>query len=81
MLSLINPLGFSSQKDSELALILLLYITDLDFADDIMLTADCAIKVWALKLGLKTNLLKTEFLLVGSWNEAVTLHLSSGALA
>jgi hypothetical protein len=63
------------------------YITDLDFADDIMLTADCvvnaqimltAIEVWALKVGHKINLKKTEFLLVGNWNEAVTL---SGAIA
>jgi type IV secretory pathway VirB3-like protein len=40
-----------------------------------------AIEVWALKVGLKINLKKTEFLLVGNWNEAVTLHLSSGAIA
>ena len=65
------------------------YLTDLDFADDIMLTSDSAakaqsmlsaIEATALKVGLRINLSKTEFLLVGAWTEPVTISLASGSI-
>jgi len=66
------------------------YLSDLDFADDIMLTSDCAIKAQtmlsaieetALKVGLRINLKKTEYLLVGNWTDPVIIFLTSGPIA
>jgi hypothetical protein len=66
-----------------------LYVTDdLDFADDIAVLSSSAtdmqamvlsIEHWALKVGLKINGPKTEFMLSGYWDSsapAVTLHLA-----
>ena len=52
------------------------YLTDLDFADDIILLAPTIrnaqrllsnLEKWALKVGLRINQKKTEFILVGDW--------------
>ena len=67
-----------------------LYVTDLDFADDIaLLSSDSnsmqqmllSVESWALKVGLRINAPKTEFMLSGTWGAAaadITLHLASG---
>ena len=39
-----------------------------------------AIEATALKVGLRINLSKTEFLLVGTWTEPVTISLASGSI-
>jgi hypothetical protein len=68
------------------------YITDRSFADDIFLTSDCHIKVQAMllsiesvasKVGLRINVPKTEYILVGAlWSsvENVEIRLASGVL-
>ena len=62
------------------------YLTDLDFADDIALISSDEKKVqsmllsvekWALKVGLKINASKTEYLLSGDWSK---LKLNSGTI-
>jgi hypothetical protein len=62
------------------------FLSDLDFAD----FSDCVVKAQtmlsaientALKVGLKINLKKTEYLLVGAWVDPVMVSLSSGPLA
>jgi hypothetical protein len=67
-----------------------LYLTDLDFADDIavlsstpanMQTMILSIEHWALKVGLKINGPKTEFMVSGYCDPLappVSFHLSSG---
>jgi hypothetical protein len=65
------------------------FITDLDFADDIMLLSDCehkaqlmltSIENMASKVGLKINKSKTEFILIGNWDNKndIKINLSSG---
>jgi Reverse transcriptase (RNA-dependent DNA polymerase) len=65
------------------------YITDLDFADDIMLTSDniknaqsmlSSIEHHAQLVGLNINLKKTEYILVGDFTESIELSLSSGLI-
>jgi hypothetical protein len=65
------------------------YLTDLDFADDIMLAAESAtcaqemlssVAYWAGKVGLNVNLSKTEYMLVGNWPESPSIWLNSGLL-
>jgi hypothetical protein len=66
-----------------------LYLADLDFADDIALLSNnidkaqkllLSVEKWALKVGLKINVDKTVYLLVGNWDKSLTinLQLSSG---
>ena len=67
-----------------------LYVTDLDFVDDIAVLSSSAtsmqamvlsIEHWTLKVGLKINGPKTEFMFSGYWDPsapAITLHLASG---
>ena len=52
------------------------YLTDLDLTDDIILLAPTIrnaqkllsnLEKWALKVGLRINQKKTEFILVGDW--------------
>jgi hypothetical protein len=66
------------------------YVTDLDFADDIAVLPSSAInmqimilsiELWALKVSLKINGPKTEFMVSGYENPlapATKFHLSSG---
>jgi hypothetical protein len=65
------------------------YITDLDFADDIMLISDDAINsqkqldsvdIMARKVGLKINRAKTEFMMVGNWASPIELRVSTGSI-
>jgi hypothetical protein len=65
------------------------YLTDLDFADDIALFSELQENVQimlnyiervALKVGLKINRMKTEFLLIGKWDASVSLTISSGPI-
>ena len=65
------------------------YLTDLAFADDISLLSDnadnvqkmvLAVERMALRVGLKINLSKTEFLLVGCWDTPVYIRLASGLI-
>jgi len=65
------------------------HITDLDFADDIMLVSDniknaqsmlSSIEHHAHLVGLNINLKKTEYLLVGKFTESVELSLTSGLI-
>jgi Reverse transcriptase (RNA-dependent DNA polymerase) len=65
------------------------YITDLDFADDIMLISDDAINsqkqldsvdIMARKVGLKINRAKTEFMMVGNWASPIELRVSTGTI-
>ena len=67
-----------------------LYLTDLDFADDIAVLSSTAVNMqtmilsiehWALKVGLKINGPKTEFMVSGHCDPLappVSFHLSSG---
>jgi hypothetical protein len=68
-----------------------LYITDLDFADDIVLFGSSIsyaqkllnnLEKAALKVGLKINDKKTEYILVGDWGKRVqkSIKVSSGTL-
>ncbi len=66
------------------------YVTDLDFVDDIAVLSSSAanmqimilsIELWALKVGLKINGPKTEFVVSGNEDPlapAAKFHLSSG---
>ena len=66
------------------------YVTDLDFADDIAVLSSSAanmqimilsIELWALKVGLKINGPKTKFMVYGHEDPlapAAKFHLSSG---
>jgi hypothetical protein len=65
------------------------YLTDLAFADDITLLSENAenaqtmlssIERVALTVGLKVNVSKTEFMLVGKWNTPITISLSTGQI-
>jgi hypothetical protein len=66
------------------------YLTDLGFADDITLFSDSESKAQAmlssiervaLRVGLRINRLKTEFMLVGRWDTGpVVLNLASGPI-
>jgi hypothetical protein len=65
------------------------YLTDLDFADDIALFSETQenaqtmlndIERVALKIGLKINRTKTEYILVGNWDAPVSLTISSGPI-
>ena len=65
------------------------YITDLDFADDIMLISDDAgnaqkqlnsVDVMARRVGLKINRAKTEFMMVGNWSSSLELRVSTGTI-
>jgi len=65
------------------------YLTDLDFADDIALVSDSVdnaqimislIEKVALRIGLKINRPKTEYLLVGHFESPVVITLSSGII-
>jgi hypothetical protein len=71
------------------------YLSDLDFADDIMLTSDnlknmqkmlLSVEKWALKVGLKINVAKTEYMLFGDWakelsrKKGVSIKTSAGVL-
>jgi hypothetical protein len=58
---------------------LVMYITDLDFADDIMAISDDAenarkqldsVVIMACRVGLKINKAKTEFMKVGKWSSS-----------
>jgi Reverse transcriptase (RNA-dependent DNA polymerase) len=64
-------------------------ITDLDFADDIMLVSDDAINsqkqldsvdIMARRVGLKINRAKTEFMMVGNWASPIELRVSTGTI-
>ena len=63
------------------------YLTDLGYADDIAIFSDDAekaqfmissIETTARRVGLKINVPKTVFLLVGRWEASVTIRLQSG---
>jgi hypothetical protein len=65
------------------------YLTDLDFADDIMLVSDniknaqsmlSSIEYHAQLVGLSINLKKTEYILIGEFKESVDLSLNSGLI-
>jgi Reverse transcriptase (RNA-dependent DNA polymerase) len=65
------------------------YITDLDFADDIMLISDDAINsqkqldsvdIMARKVGSKINRAKTEFMMVGNWASPIEFRVSTGSI-
>jgi hypothetical protein len=65
------------------------YLTDLAYADDITLISDTAsnaqtmllaVERVARRVGLSINVPKTEFVLVGAWEAAVTLRLSKGPI-
>jgi hypothetical protein len=65
------------------------YITDLDFADDIMLISDDAtnsqkqldsVDIMARRVGLKINRAKTEFMMVGNWSSPIELRVSTGTI-
>ena len=65
------------------------YLTDLDFADDIALFSETQenaqtmlndIERVALKIGLKINRTKTEYILVGNGDAPVSLTISSGPI-
>ena len=66
------------------------YLTDLGFADDITLFSDSedkaqamlsSIERVALRVGLRINRLKTEFILVGRWDAGpVVINLASGPI-
>jgi Reverse transcriptase (RNA-dependent DNA polymerase) len=65
------------------------YITDLDFADDIMLISDDAINsqkqlesvdIMARKVGLKINRANTDFMMVGHWASPIELRVSTGTI-
>ena len=69
---LTKPEGTKTRPTSEAK-----YLTDLDYCDDISLisaTLEGAqqlllnVEKWALKVGLKINVPKTEFLAIGNWN-------------
>ena len=69
---LTKPKGTKTRPTSEAK-----YLTDLDYCDDISLisaTLEGAqrlllnVEKWALKVGLKINVPKTEFLAIGNWN-------------
>jgi Reverse transcriptase (RNA-dependent DNA polymerase) len=64
-------------------------ITDIDFADDIMLISDDAINsqkqldsvdIMARKVGMKINRAKTEFMMVGNWASSIELRVSTGTI-
>jgi hypothetical protein len=67
------------------------YVTDLDFADDIGLFSDSIINIQgminavereALKVGLKINTNKTEYMLIGRWENLsdIVLFTTTGSL-
>jgi hypothetical protein len=65
------------------------YITDLDFADDVMLISDDAIDsqkqldsvdIMARRGDLKINRAKTEFMMVGNWASPIELRVSTGTV-
>jgi hypothetical protein len=64
-------------------------ITDLDFADDIMLISIDGVKslkqldsvdIMARKVGLMINRAKTEFMMVGNWASSIELRVSIGTV-
>jgi hypothetical protein len=63
------------------------YITDLDFADDIMQVSDDAINsqkqldsvdIKARRVDMKINRVKTEFMMLGNWASPIELRVSTG---
>jgi hypothetical protein len=65
------------------------YITDLDFADDIMLVSDDAINsykqldavdIMPRRVGLKINKAKTEFMMIANWASPIELRVSTSKI-
>jgi hypothetical protein len=65
------------------------YITDLDFTEDIMLVSDNSINsqkqlnsvdLTARRVGLKINIAKTAFVVVGNWTTPIELCVSIGTI-
>lgn len=60
------------------------YITDLDYCDDIALLSSTwmgaqklllSVEEWSKKVGLNYNIAKTEYMLIGNWDEERSQNL------
>jgi hypothetical protein len=66
-----------------------MYITGLDFADDIILLSDDAVnvqkqldsvEVMARRVGFKINRARTESIMAGNWSSSLELRVSTGTI-